>query len=92
MYGFDGEERAPPSSLESNEPLERMEQPTGTTAEREGGILVNGEDDLGYAKEVLGDFDYDRDDGNWGIEVYCEAVLLMIRGLMRSTAPTNLPK
>ncbi|KAK6984365.1 hypothetical protein R3P38DRAFT_2575988, partial [Favolaschia claudopus] len=80
LYGFDGEERAS-AAAGASEPLERAEQPSGTAAEREGGILVNGEDDLDYARGILGDFDCDRDDGNWGIEVYCEAVLHMIARL-----------
>ncbi|KAK6984052.1 hypothetical protein R3P38DRAFT_2536338 [Favolaschia claudopus] len=76
LYGFDGDAPLPPSGLD--EPLERAEQPTGTAEERAGGILVNGDEDLAAAAELLGDFDCGRDDGNWGIEVYCEAVVRMI--------------
>ncbi|KAK7012462.1 hypothetical protein R3P38DRAFT_2550252 [Favolaschia claudopus] len=75
LYGFDGDAPLPPSGLP--EPLERINQPTGTAEERESGILVNGDEDLAAAAELLGDFDCDRDDGNWGIEVYCEAVVRM---------------
>lgn len=32
---------------------------------------------LELAKALLGDFEYEKDDGNWGIEVYCEAVIKM---------------
>ncbi|KAF7371591.1 Integrase catalytic domain-containing protein [Mycena venus] len=77
LYGFDGEAPLPPAATSDNEPLERTEQPVGTAAERENGILVNGDEDLLAAKELLGNFDCDRDDGNWGIEVYCEAVVRM---------------
>ncbi|KAK7015753.1 Integrase catalytic domain-containing protein [Favolaschia claudopus] len=75
LYGFDGDATLPPAN--PDEPVERTEQPTGTEAERAGGILVNGDEDLTAAAELLGDFDCDRDDGNWGIEVYCEAVIIM---------------
>ncbi|KAK6988935.1 hypothetical protein R3P38DRAFT_3391743 [Favolaschia claudopus] len=75
LYGFDGDAPLPPAN--PDEPVELTEQPTGTEAERAGGILVNGDEDLTAAAELLGDFACDRDDGNWGIEVYCEAVIRM---------------
>lgn len=81
LYGYDGDAPLPPSAVSDNEPLQRMEQPLGTAAERESGILVNGDEDLMAAQELLGDFDCDADDGNWGIEVYCEAVIRMLSNL-----------
>ncbi|KAJ7725804.1 hypothetical protein B0H16DRAFT_1332570 [Mycena metata] len=81
LYGYDGEAPLPPAAAIVNEPLERTEQPVGTGPEREGGILVNDDEELGRAKELLGEFDCDRDDGNWGIEVYVEAVILMMSRL-----------
>ncbi|KAJ7234500.1 hypothetical protein B0H12DRAFT_1027960 [Mycena haematopus] len=75
LYGYDGD--APPPPVEPGEPLHRMEQPSGATAEREAGILVTDDEELLTAKELLGDFNYDRDDSNWGIDVYCEAVVRM---------------
>ncbi|KAJ6601829.1 hypothetical protein DFH09DRAFT_900107 [Mycena vulgaris] len=82
LYGHDGEAPLPPPGISDNEPLERTEQPAGTAAERESGILVNGDEDLMEAQQLLGDFDCDADDGKgWGIEVYCEAVLRMIAQL-----------
>ncbi|KAJ7737843.1 hypothetical protein B0H14DRAFT_3516200 [Mycena olivaceomarginata] len=77
LYGYDGQAPAPPSDVTANEPLQRMEQPVGTEAERAGGILVNGDEELDAAQELFGDFDCDRDDENWGIDVYCEAVVCM---------------
>ncbi|PBK91228.1 hypothetical protein ARMGADRAFT_1082016 [Armillaria gallica] len=38
---------------------------------------------LELAKALLGDFEYEKDDGNWGIEVYCEAVIKMENVLQR---------
>jgi hypothetical protein len=80
LYGYDGEAPVPISS-HGEDPLEQSEQPVGTAAERDGGILVNGDEELAAARELLGDFDCDEDDGNWGIEVYCEAVLRMLSNL-----------
>lgn len=33
--------------------------------------------DIQEAREALGDFDFTEDDGNWGIDVYCRAALLL---------------
>ncbi|KAF7328064.1 Integrase catalytic domain-containing protein [Mycena kentingensis (nom. inval.)] len=74
MYGVDG---AGPVPQENDDPLERLEQPTEFDAQRRAGILVNDDDELHLASRLLDGFDVDRDDGNWGIDVYCEAVLLM---------------
>ncbi|KAJ7907768.1 hypothetical protein B0H13DRAFT_2233399 [Mycena leptocephala] len=60
LYGYDGEAPAPPSDVTANEPLHRMEQPAGAAAERESGILVNGDEELDAAQELLGDFDCNR--------------------------------
>ncbi|KAJ7932215.1 hypothetical protein B0H13DRAFT_2227817 [Mycena leptocephala] len=73
LYGYDSEAPLPPTAMSDNEPWN-------------GGILVNGDEDLLAAKELLGDFDCDRDDGNWGIEVYCEAVIRMISQLNNNSS------
>ncbi|KAJ7759995.1 hypothetical protein B0H16DRAFT_1815286 [Mycena metata] len=54
LYGYDGEAPLPPAAAIVNEPLERTEQPVGTGPEREGGILVNDDEELGRARELLG--------------------------------------
>lgn len=75
LYGYDGEAPLPPAGSSGEDPLDRREQPLGTAAERDAGILVNGDDELMEARQLLGDFDCDAEDGNWGIEIYCEAVI-----------------
>ncbi|KAJ7255905.1 hypothetical protein C8J57DRAFT_1235825 [Mycena rebaudengoi] len=70
LYGVDGEAPFPPPETTENEGLERLEQPEGAAAQRS-------ED----ARRLLGDFDCDRDDGNWGIAVYCEAAVRMISNI-----------
>lgn len=54
-----------------------MEQPTTPQAQREAGLLINDDDALKLAATLLEGFDLNRDDGNWGIDVYCEAVVAM---------------
>ena len=36
---------------------------------------LNEDDEINEAREALGDFDFEEEDGNWGIDVYCKAVL-----------------
>ncbi|KAJ3858676.1 hypothetical protein EV359DRAFT_24276, partial [Lentinula novae-zelandiae] len=44
--------------------------------EREKGVFVNDDDEIEEVKDFLraDGFHYDADDGNWGIDTYCEAV------------------
>ena len=42
---------------------------------------MNGDDELSEAQTLLDGFDADADDGNWGIDIYCEAVLLLVSRL-----------
>ncbi|CAA7263531.1 unnamed protein product [Cyclocybe aegerita] len=47
-------------------------------AERDAGIFINGDDEIQAAQDILGeDFDYDADDDNNSIDVYCEALFRM---------------
>ena len=75
-YGVDGDAPAPPRQERHGEPLHRGEQPSpgDTPAERDAGIIFNADEELEEAAHVMEDFDFDRDDGNWGIDVYLEAV------------------
>ena len=80
LYGFDGE--APmPLSEEVQDDVEAGDEPSGSYEEREAGVAVNGDDELMEAENMLADLDLDAEDGNWGIDVYCEAVILMISKL-----------
>ncbi len=45
--------------------------------QKAGGILLNKDEELKYGRQLMQDYDFERDDGNWGIEVYCEAVQTM---------------
>ncbi|KAK0445049.1 uncharacterized protein EV420DRAFT_1277130 [Desarmillaria tabescens] len=46
---------------------------------------------LELAKALLGEFDYERDDRNWGIEVYCEAVIKMENVLRSNDIEIPMP-
>ncbi|KAJ7272266.1 hypothetical protein C8J57DRAFT_1064396, partial [Mycena rebaudengoi] len=74
LYCVDGEGPAPQND---DDPTERTEQPTTPQAQREAGLLVNDDDELKLAATLLEGFDLNRDDGNWGIDVYCEAVVAL---------------
>ncbi|KAK0218599.1 hypothetical protein EDD85DRAFT_924154 [Armillaria nabsnona] len=51
-------------------PPETQEDPADTE--------VNCEEDINMAREMMGNFDFERDDMNWGIEVYCKAVSILM--------------
>ncbi|KAJ6554736.1 hypothetical protein B0H19DRAFT_927723 [Mycena capillaripes] len=76
LYGYDGEAPNPPAGTQADS-VESDPTPTGTQEQREAGICVNDDDELGRVRDLMQDFDFDADDGNWGIDVYCRAVLLL---------------
>ncbi|EMD34922.1 hypothetical protein CERSUDRAFT_75258 [Gelatoporia subvermispora B] len=76
-YGVDPEGPVPLAEDLQFDPEGVGNQPEGAQAERDAGIAVNHEDDLQQARDLMGDYDFNRDDGNWGINVYCEAVILL---------------
>jgi hypothetical protein len=75
MYGVDSEAPLPPAGL-NDEDTEQLQGEVND--EVESGVLVNGDEELAEIREMLNDMKLDRDDGNWGIEIYCEAVLLLL--------------
>ncbi|KAK0488245.1 hypothetical protein EDD18DRAFT_1081664 [Armillaria luteobubalina] len=64
-YGIDGD-------INDNYPFAPPE-PTGKEDEAE--VALNNDEDIEFVKEVMGDFDFKAEDSNWGIEVYCKAVI-----------------
>ncbi|KAJ7694335.1 hypothetical protein B0H17DRAFT_1131977 [Mycena rosella] len=77
LYGYDGEAPLPPITEQHGEPEIVSQEPVGIDAEREADICVNDDDELRGVQELMPDFDFGRNDENWGIDVYCEAVLLL---------------
>jgi hypothetical protein len=47
---------------------------------------VNDDDEIVAIKRILGDgFEYDGEDGQWGIDTYCKAVLIVRAHVDRHT-------
>ncbi|KAK0445297.1 uncharacterized protein EV420DRAFT_1314236 [Desarmillaria tabescens] len=66
-YGVDGDIEndypyAPPEAVQEQDPADTE---------------VNHDEDIDMARKLMGDFDFERDDLNWGIEVYCEVVSIL---------------
>ncbi|KAJ7153363.1 hypothetical protein C8R46DRAFT_826528, partial [Mycena filopes] len=72
LYGYDGEAPMPPAGAEDGDSPSTA--PTGIQAEREAGICLNDDEELDGVRGLRHDFDFDAEDGNWGIDVYCKAV------------------
>ncbi|KAJ7589856.1 hypothetical protein C8J56DRAFT_936348 [Mycena floridula] len=53
--------------------------PQDELQEHQAGIFINDDDKIMAGHELLEGMDVDEDDGNWGIDVFCHAVLLMER-------------
>ncbi|KAJ7877362.1 hypothetical protein B0H14DRAFT_2342344, partial [Mycena olivaceomarginata] len=70
-YGEDSNAPLPPLDELADDPdaLDYSEFPN-STAEREAGVFMNDDDEIQEMR--VGDL---ADDGNWGIDVYCRAVL-----------------
>lgn len=75
-YGVDGDAGfLPPQDEMASEPTAPRSDHFDTTAEEKAaGIFVVDDEEILGAREALGGLDLDRDDGNWGIDVYCTAV------------------
>ncbi|GAW01233.1 hypothetical protein LENED_002817 [Lentinula edodes] len=68
----------PPLDELANDPTQPNYTPYNSKDEEKAdGIFVNDDDEIQDVKDFLvaEGFDYDREDGNWGIDVYCEAVM-----------------
>ncbi|KIM73567.1 hypothetical protein PILCRDRAFT_15146 [Piloderma croceum F 1598] len=78
-YSFYGHTLMPPAAEMGDDSEEQGE--SGLEEERAAGVSMNGDDELSEAQTLLDGFDADADDGNWGIDVYCEAVLLLVSRL-----------
>lgn len=76
-YGEDPAEQLPPADELLNDPTSPDHTPyPDIEAEREAGVFVNEDEEIREAREILEEFDVNADDGNWGIDTYCRAVVL----------------
>ncbi|KAF9544594.1 hypothetical protein CPC08DRAFT_649584 [Agrocybe pediades] len=73
-YGRDLHESFPPADELAEDPSEPSYRKMTREEEREAGIFVDDDEEIAEARELLKGLDFERDDGNFGIDVYCEAV------------------
>ncbi|KAJ7076552.1 hypothetical protein B0H15DRAFT_790469 [Mycena belliarum] len=76
-YGEDPAEQLPPADELANDPpaMDHTEFPD-LQAERDAGVFINEDEEIRLGREFLKDLDVTADDGNWGIDLYCRAVVL----------------
>ncbi|KAF7349604.1 Integrase catalytic domain-containing protein [Mycena sanguinolenta] len=82
-YGQDPDAPLPPLDELQEDPAapDYFEYPN-VSAEREAGILVNDDDEVQEFKNILAGMDLSSDDGNWGIDHYCQAVVAVTENFM----------
>ena len=73
-YGHDEQESFPPADELEEDLTEPHYESMTPEEEREAGIFVDNDDEIKYARECLKGMDFMEDDGNYGIDTYCEAV------------------
>ncbi|KAF6759845.1 hypothetical protein DFP72DRAFT_805956 [Ephemerocybe angulata] len=77
-YGHDPEGGAPPVTEVRDDPVApRSDDFAGVEEEKDAGIFVTGDEDIEEAREVLKDMNLASDDGAYGIDRYCEAVVYL---------------
>lgn len=66
----------PPSDELASDPMAPVtEDFPDVAAEKAAGIFVNSDEEIEEMRDVLHNWDFEMDDGNWGIDMYCQAVL-----------------
>lgn len=70
FYGCDSDAPFPQEDEMAEDPTEVSHGDEESTP----AISLNADKDLEQVRELLGDFDLDEDDGNWGIDIYLQAV------------------
>ena len=75
-YGHDPTVLIPPTEELATDPMAPVaEEYANLAAEKEAGVFVNADDEIEHVQDILRDWDLAADDGNWGIDMYCQAVL-----------------
>lgn len=72
-YGVEGELGEDAEPHEPTAP--RSDSFASTEEEIEAGIVVTEDAFIAEAREILKDMDFSKDDGSWGVDLYCEAVM-----------------
>lgn len=75
LYGLDPQAGLPPQDEISEDPLQRASEGTADIqGERDTGLLLNDDEEIEVMREILQGVDLERDDGNWGIGVFQDAL------------------
>ena len=76
LYGCDEAGDLPPAEELVSDPVGPALGSFGDLeGEREAGIVINDDEEIMKVREILVEMDHFAEDGNSGIDVYCEAVL-----------------
>ena len=80
----------PPASELREDPIApRSDNFAGVEEEMEAGILVTDDEDIAEARELLEDMDFSKDDGSWGVDLFCEAVIRLTSAYQESSSKDN---
>ena len=80
FYGYDESSGLPPADELASDPIApRPDDFANVEAERAAGIIVNDDEEIQKVGNILDEMKVDplADDGNSGIDIYCQAVLLV---------------
>ncbi|KAK6981351.1 Integrase catalytic domain-containing protein [Favolaschia claudopus] len=84
-YGHDPDAPLPSTDeLQSDPAAADYSEYPDVAAERNAGIVINDDDEVKECKEILTEMDFLSDDGNWGIDLYCTAVMRVTEHFMRN--------
>ncbi|KAK0432958.1 hypothetical protein EV421DRAFT_1719028 [Armillaria borealis] len=70
-YGIDGD-------IHDNYPFAPPEVDPAMSQEDKAETALNNDKDIEFVKMLMADFNFEAEDSNWGIEVYCEAVIRLL--------------
>jgi hypothetical protein len=80
-YGVDpGAPPVPQAELPADPlPSDRIDDTTlGSEAMKNAGLMINEDEEVELARQILAGLDVEREDENWGMDVYQEAVAIMM--------------
>ena len=84
-YGEDPNEGFSPADELAADPQAADYRDFDVEMEREAGIFVNDDEEIQAAKECLEGYEFEADDGNFGIDIYCNAVTRLTALMYPST-------
>jgi hypothetical protein len=77
-YGHDPTVPMPPVDELSSDPTAPVEEDyADLAAQKQAGVFVTGDNEIEAARDILTDWDLADEDGDWGIDMYCQAVIAL---------------